>query len=74
MLNCIAILRVYFQIFTGNRRIPLVALPVTPKKRAALILLALIVFGGGVFPQPFILARHLAAETILSQREAYFYP
>jgi NADH-quinone oxidoreductase subunit M len=74
MLNCIAILRVYFQIFTGRRRIPFVTLPVTQKERVAIVLLALIVFGGGVFPQPGIHSRHLAAEALLSQRDASFLP
>ena len=69
MLNCIAVLRVYFQLFTGKRVLSSVALPITSKERVAITLLALIVFGGGAFPQPFILSRHHIATEMLSQRE-----
>jgi NADH-quinone oxidoreductase subunit M len=68
MLNGIAVLRVYFQLFTGKRIAPSVPLPITRQERIAIVLLALAIFVGGFFPQPGVLSRHHAADEILAHR------
>jgi NADH-quinone oxidoreductase subunit M len=69
-LNGIAVLRVYFLIFTGTRHTSAVSLKVNWKERIAVLTLAALILGGGVFPQPAIESRHQAAEAILEDRSA----
>ena len=68
-LNGIAILRVYFLLFTGNEHVASVPLNITFRERLAVLTLAALLLGGGLFPQPGVANRHEAAKQILSQRE-----
>ena len=69
-LNSIAIVRVYFLIFTGARHTSAVSLAITGRERFAVLVLAGLIIGGGLVPQPHIASRHRAAEALLSQRDA----
>jgi NADH-quinone oxidoreductase subunit M len=50
-VNGIAILRVYFLLFTGTRHISSVSLAITPEERFAVLTLAALVLGWGLVPQ-----------------------
>ncbi|MBM3982729.1 MAG: oxidoreductase [Planctomycetes bacterium] len=67
-LNGIAIMRAYLLQFTGARYVPGVALGMTSRERAAVLALALPIFGVGLFPQPYIASRHHAAKSVLTGR------
>ena len=67
MFNGIAILRAYFALFTGKRRTPSVSLRITPVERAAIILIALVVFLGGWFSPDVVASRHHAADRLLQR-------
>jgi NADH-quinone oxidoreductase subunit M len=69
-VNGIAILRVYFLLFTGGRHVSSVALGITLRERFAVLTLAALILGGGLVPQPGVLSRHQAAEAVLKDREA----
>jgi NADH-quinone oxidoreductase subunit M len=68
-LNGIAIVRAYFQLFTGARHFSAVSLAITARERFALLTLTALIFGGGLFPQPGIAYLHTLAEQVLQARE-----
>ena len=68
-LNGIAVLRVYFLLFTGARHASSVRLRVGPRERLAILTLAALILGGGLVPQPGVLSRHRAALDILRARD-----
>jgi NADH-quinone oxidoreductase subunit M len=73
-LNSLAVLHAYFHIFTGTRRTSSIDLRIRmPEQLAALILAALII-GFGLYPQPGVNSRHEAAEHLVKQRDARFGP
>jgi len=67
-LNGIAIVRVYFLLFTGARPASSVSLNIGPRERFAVLTLTVLILGGGLFPQLGLSSRHRAAEEILLQR------
>jgi NADH-quinone oxidoreductase subunit M len=67
-LNGIAVVRAYFLLFTGARHVSTVSLGIGPRERAAVLALAALVLGGGLFPQPGVSTRQRAAEEILEGR------
>jgi NADH-quinone oxidoreductase subunit M len=69
-VNGIAVVRVYFLAFTGGRHVSTVSLAITPRERLAVLTLAVLILGGGLFPQPGVASRYHAAEAVLSEREA----
>jgi len=69
-LNGIAVLRAYLLLFTGARHVSAVALGIVPRERLAVLTLSLLIFGGGLFPQPGMVTRHRAAEEIMRDRQA----
>ncbi|HEX6963808.1 MAG TPA: proton-conducting transporter membrane subunit [Lacipirellula sp.] len=70
-LNGIAVLWAYLRVFTGMRYVPTISLQSRPLERVAIIVLAGLIFGGGMFPQPGLSSRHHAAsEIIQARREA----
>jgi NADH-quinone oxidoreductase subunit M len=69
-LNGIAVMKAYFRLFTGKRHVSSVPLEVGLRERFAVLLLATLILGGGLFPQPWITSRHQAAVKILNQRKA----
>jgi NADH-quinone oxidoreductase subunit M len=68
-LNGIAVVRVYFLLFTGTRHASAVRLRVGPRERLAILTLAALILGGGLFPQPGVLSRYRAALDALRARE-----
>lgn len=68
-LNGIAILRAYLLLFTGTRHSSTVSLRLGLRERFALLTLLALLLGGGLFPQPGVVSRHLAAEQLLNQRK-----
>jgi NADH-quinone oxidoreductase subunit M len=67
-LNGIAVLRAYFLLFTGARHVSTVSLGIGVRERIAVLTLAALILGGGVFPQPGIRTRQRAADTVLGIR------
>jgi len=67
-LNGIAVLRVYFKLFTGPRHSTSIDLRSRPAERVAVLVLVAVMIGGGIFPQPFLASRYRAAEHLLGER------
>jgi NADH-quinone oxidoreductase subunit M len=67
--NGIAIVRVYFMLFTGTRRLSTVSLKAGRREWAAVLTLTALILGGGLFPQFGLSSRYHAARDILSQRQ-----
>jgi NADH-quinone oxidoreductase subunit M len=68
-LNGIAVLKAYFHIFAGTRHGSSVPLRGQWRIRFTVLALALLILGGGLFPQPGVASRHRAAEEILAERK-----
>ncbi len=69
-LNSIAVLRVYWRLFTGTRTVSPVTLAISPRERFAVLALLAVILGGGLFPQPGIAGRFGVAEKLLEARAA----
>ena len=67
-LNGIAVVRAYFSLFTGARHVSTVSLEIGLRERIAVLTLAGLILGGGIFPQPGVFTRQRAAEIILEDR------
>lgn len=67
-LNGIAVMKAYFTLFTGTRHVSSVPLGICMPERLAVLSIALLILGGGLFPQPGVASRHHAAQTLLQQR------
>jgi NADH-quinone oxidoreductase subunit M len=67
-INGIAVVKTYFTLFTGTRHASTVALNIGARERFAVLALAGLILGGGLFPQPGLLSRFRAAEAILQLR------
>jgi len=68
-LNGIAIVQTYLRLFTGTRHVTDVSLGARRRERLAVLTLTLIIFGGGLFPQPGVQSRYAAATRLLEKRE-----
>ena len=68
-LNGISILRAWFRIFTGHRFQTSVTLRSQPAERFAVVVLALLIIGGGLWPQPGVASRHHAAIQLLKLKD-----
>jgi NADH-quinone oxidoreductase subunit M len=68
-LNGIAVVQAYFRLFTGTRHVSSVPLQVSWREQFAVLTLAALILGGGLFPQPGVVARHHAAQQLLGQRQ-----
>ena len=66
-LNGIGVVKVYMRIFTGKRVTSGVLLAGHWSERWGLIALALLIIGGGIFPQPGIESRYHAAREIFRE-------
>jgi len=67
-LNGFAILRAYAIVFTGRPHASVIPLSVTQRERFTVLALALLVFVGGVLPQPLLDSRQEAARALIEQR------
>jgi NADH-quinone oxidoreductase subunit M len=68
-INGIAVVRVYFLLFTGTTHTSAVRLLVRPRERLAILTLAALILGGGLFPQPGVASRYRAALDVLRARD-----
>jgi NADH-quinone oxidoreductase subunit M len=68
-LNGIAVVKAYFLLFTGTRLTSSISLAIGRRERFAVLILAALILGGGLFPQPWVASRFHAAEQILRERE-----
>jgi NADH-quinone oxidoreductase subunit M len=60
-LNGIAIMFIYFRVFTGKRHASPVSLRIRMSERIAVLILSFLILGGGLVPQPGVTSRHHAA-------------
>ncbi len=67
-LNSIAILQIYFRIFTGRRAHAFFSLRARPSEKVAVLILTALIIGGGLFPQWSIASRYHAAVELIRQR------
>lgn len=67
-LNGIAVVRATLLLFTGTRHVSTVSLEIGPRERLAVLTLAVLIMGGGLFPQLGVSSRHEAAIQILQGR------
>lgn len=67
-LNGVAILQAYFRVFTGRRFTALISLRSRWPERMAVLTLALLILGGGLFPQPGLSSRYHAAMELIESR------
>ena len=63
-LNGIAVLRVYFQIFAGPPHSSTVSLELGVRERATVLTLVVLIFLGGLFPQPWVKSQSWATDKI----------
>ncbi len=68
-LNGIAILRVYFRLFTGTEYQSTFSMEARWPEKIAVLVLSVLIVGGGIFPQPGVQSRYHAANEIMSRRE-----
>jgi NADH-quinone oxidoreductase subunit M len=73
-VNGIAVVRVYFLLFTGSQHVSSVSLAITPQERFAVVTLAALILGGGLAPQYGIASFYNAAESVLKDRAAHRSP
>jgi NADH-quinone oxidoreductase subunit M len=67
-LNGIAVLHAYFRVFTGKRYFPTISLQSRGPERIAVLVLAALILGCGLYPQPSLSSRHHAAVQIMEAR------
>jgi NADH-quinone oxidoreductase subunit M len=68
-LSGIAIVKVYFLLFTGTRHFSTVPLRIGSRERIAVLILAVLILGGGLYPQPAVRSRQQAAAYLIEKRE-----
>ncbi len=68
-LNGIAILHAYFRIFTGTTHTASISLRARLSERVAVLILAVLILGGGLFPQPGVSSRYHAADALIKLRD-----
>jgi NADH-quinone oxidoreductase subunit M len=67
-LNGIAILQAYFRVFTGATHVASISMRARLSERLAVMILAVLILGGGLFPQPGVASRYHAADALMKQR------
>ncbi len=73
-LNGIAVVQAYFLLFTGRRHTASISLRGRLPERIAVLILAVLILGGGLFPQPGIASRYHAAMSIVHARKVLSNP
>jgi len=69
-LNGIAVVQAYFRVFTGTKHVASISLRSRMPERLAVLALAALILGGGLFPQPGISSRHHAATQLAESRHS----
>ncbi len=67
-LNSIAVLHAYFRLFTGKQHTATISLSICWPERMAVLALAALIIGGGLWPQPGVASRYHAASAIIERR------
>jgi len=67
-LNGIAVMKAYFLLFAGTRHVSSVPLHSGMRERVAVLTLAALILGCGLWPAPSVVSRHAAAIAIIQQR------
>lgn len=67
-LNGIAVMSAYFRVFTGTRFTASISMGVRMQERIAVLILAVLIIGGGLFPQPGVASRYHAAVELIQHR------
>lgn len=67
-LNGLAMLHAYFRIFTGRPRAGSIDLRIRPAEQASVLVLAVLILGGALFPQPGVAGRYHAAVELSRSR------
>jgi NADH-quinone oxidoreductase subunit M len=70
-LNGLAVMHVYFRLFTGKRRTVIAELRSNILERAAILLLIGLIIGGGLYPQLAVQSRFDAAVELVQRRAAF---
>ena len=70
-LNGVAVVRAYFLLFTGARHVSTMSLGLGLRERIAVLTLAALILGGGLFPQPGVMSKERAAVEILAMRSKH---
>jgi NADH-quinone oxidoreductase subunit M len=68
-LNGIAVVRAYALLFMGPPHVSTIALGMSARERIAVLIVAALILGGGLLPQPGIASRHKAAMELMSLRD-----
>ncbi len=68
-LNGIALMRVYFRIFTGTDYQTTFSMQARWPEKVAVLALSVLIIGGGIYPQPGVQSRFHAAKEIISRRQ-----
>jgi NADH-quinone oxidoreductase subunit M len=68
-LNGLAVLHAYFRVFTGTRHAASISLSALRSERVAVVVLAALIIGGGLFPQPGVSSRYHAATELIRARD-----
>jgi NADH-quinone oxidoreductase subunit M len=68
-LNSIAVLYAYFRIFTGRSHVASFSLQARPSEKIAVLILAGLIVGGGLYPQLGVASRYHAAMELIRQRQ-----
>ncbi len=71
-LNGVAVVRVYFLLFTGTKHVSSVPLAISPREKFTVLALAVLILVGGLFPQQAVGSRNKAAVEIREQRRKLF--
>lgn len=70
-LNGLAVMHAYFRIFTGRPHAASIDLRVRPAERISVLILIALILGGGLYPQPGVTGRYLAAASLLAARHPH---
>jgi NADH-quinone oxidoreductase subunit M len=70
-LNGLAVMHAYFRIFTGKAHAASIDLRVRPPERLAVLVLTLLIFAGGLYPQPGVSNRYRAAAALARTRSEH---
>ncbi len=68
-LNGIAVVQVYFRLFTGKIHVSTIDLRIGRRMRIAVLTLVALLLLGGLYPQVLVQSRHHAAQELLRQRD-----